>query len=93
MTSFVSTTQLQRESKKILNSDNVFQIVLNNNEFSGIVIPKNSAEQMMESGVFEQIQEELEEMQDKTTCEVIEQGRKNPEGEISFGDFRDKYGI
>lgn len=93
MTVFTSTTALQREGKKILDSDSFFQIVLTNNEFSGIVIPKKSAQKLMDSGVFEQLEEELWELEDKETCRVIEEGRKNPEKGITFSDFRKSHGI
>ncbi len=40
---FISVTQLQRNTKKVL-SDKPFQIILNNNESNGMILSKQAAD-------------------------------------------------
>ncbi len=76
LSSFVSITDLQRGLKKIFYSKQPIHVVLSNNAVSGIVFSKQAAELLLESGALDQIREELWELQDKETVDLVRRSRK-----------------
>jgi len=94
MTHFIPTTQLQRNTKKVLNSEVPFQVILSNSEVAGIVINKKTAKMLLESDALTQMREELWEANDPTTVEMIKNARAGKhEDSISLSDYRAKHGL
>lgn len=90
---FISITNLQRQLKKVFYSKQPIHVVLSNNAVSGLVFSKEAAELLLESGALDQIREELWELHNKETRELVIRSRgKNVKG-TSFKDFRKQYGI
>ncbi len=73
---FISITNLQRQLKKVFYSKQPIHIVLSNNTVSGLVFSKEATKLIMESGVLDQVREELWELQDKETVRVVRESRK-----------------
>lgn len=85
ISSFVSITNLQRGLKKIFYSKQPIHVVLSNNAVSGIVFSKEAAELLLDSGALDQIREELWELQDKETVDLVQKSRKGKsDHSISF---------
>lgn len=76
ITDFISITNLQRNISKVFSSKKPFQIVLSNNAVKGIVIPTKPAKALLESGMLEQLREELWELNDAETIKLVEESRK-----------------
>ncbi len=92
-TTFVPTTQLQRNTKKVLNSDEPFQIILNNNQLQGLLVNKETAQYLLDSGVLEQILEEMWELQDETTSSLVAKARTGKTSPVSWEKFNHKHGL
>ena len=92
ITDFVSTTTLQRDCKKVLNSK-PFQIILQNNKPQGMILSQQATELLTESGILQQIQEEIWEYMDEETVQVITSHRKGKGKPIPLEHFRKKYGV
>lgn len=92
-TSFVPATQLQRNAKKVVNSKSPFQIILNNNEMNGIIVNKKTSQYLIDSGLLEQIQEELFELNDPKTVDIIKKHRQGKTSPIGFDEFNQKHGL
>jgi hypothetical protein len=93
LTEFISITNLQRNMKKVFQSKKPMFLVMSNNAVSGLVISKETAKMLMESGVLDQIREEIEELNDPETRDVmmrIENGDITP---VPFDDFAKEYGV
>lgn len=73
---FISITNLQRNLKKIFISKQPIHIVLSKNTVNGMVFSKGATELLLESGALDQIREELWELHDKDTIQVVRQSRK-----------------
>lgn len=76
LSEFISITNLQRQLKKVFYSKQPIHVVLSNNAVSGIVFSKEAAELLLESGALDQIREELWELQDKETVELVRASKK-----------------
>ena len=81
---FISITSLQREAKKVFDSDHPIRIVLSKNAVVGLVFSKEAAELLMESDVLQQIREELWELNDPETQRVIAQSRSGKGDRVPF---------
>jgi hypothetical protein len=92
-TAFVSTTQLQRNTRGVLRSPSPFQTILNNNQIEGIVINKETAKFLIDSGYLDQVREELWEIADEETSQLIQRAREGKTDAISWEDFHKKHGI
>lgn len=72
---FISITNLQRQLKKVFYSKQPIHVVLSNNAVSGIVFSKEAAELLLQSGALDQIREELWELHDKDTVDLVRSSR------------------
>jgi hypothetical protein len=72
---FVSTTQIQRNPKSVFGKE-PFQIILSNNKPQGMLLSQEVTEYLEKSGILQQIQEELWEISDSETCDVIQDFRQ-----------------
>ncbi|MDP3975724.1 MAG: hypothetical protein Q8P95_02295, partial [bacterium] len=70
-----------------------FQLILSNNKLQGAVLSADVVKYMADSGLLTQIQEELWELQDKVTRNVVQQSRFSNKKMVSLKSFRKKYGI
>jgi len=76
LSEFISITNLQRQLKKVFYSEQPIHVVLSNNAVSGIVFSKEAAELLLQSGALDQIREELWELRDKETVELVRSSKK-----------------
>lgn len=90
---FISITNLQRQLKKVFYSKQPIHVVLSNNDISGIVFSQEAAKLLLESGALDQIREELWELQDKETRELVEADRAGKTTPIPFDTYLAKYGL
>lgn len=90
---FISITNLQRQLKKVFYSKQPIRVILSNNAVSGIVFSKDAAELLLESGALDQIREELWELQDQETRNLVIRGKTGKGKPVSFDSFAKKYGI
>jgi len=90
---FTTTTKIARNGKKEF--DKGIKIVMCNNEDIGMIWGKDYYEFFKNSGLIEQIREEMREANDPETVKLISDFRnwKNQEDSISFDDFVKKYDI
>ncbi len=93
LSEFISITNLQRHLKKVFYSNKPIHLVLSNNEVSGIVFSKEAAEKLLESGALDQLREELWELDDKETRDLVIRSRKGKTKSVPFRDFAKEYGI
>ena len=92
-TVFIPTTQLQRNAKKVLASKEPFQIILNNNQLEGLVVNKETAQYLLDSGTLDQIIEELWELHDEQTSTLVEKSRTHETEPISWEIFNQKHDL
>lgn len=89
---FITTTKIAREGKKAF-SDGC-KVVLYNNQDIWMIRWKDFYDAIKDSGIIEQIKEELWESKDKTTQQVLEEYEEwKRDKSISLDDFRKKYGV
>lgn len=94
MNNFISATEVQRQTTKVLRSKKPFQVVLLNNEATGIVINKEMTEMLLESGALEELRQEMFEYRDSETRKLVEDFRAGKrKGAIEFKKFRGKYDL
>lgn len=93
LSEFISITNLQRHLKKVFYSKKPIHLVLSKNEISGIVFSKEAAELLLQSGALDQIREELWELQDKETRDVVMRSRTEKGDGMLFDDFVKQYGL
>ena len=93
LSEFISITNLQRQLKKVFYSKQPIHLVLSNNTVSGLVFSKEAAELLLESGALDQIREELWELQDPETRDLVIRSRENKTRPSTFKDFRKKHGL
>ena len=93
LSEFISITDLQRQLKKVFYAKQPIHLVLSKNAVSGIVFSKEAAELLLESGALDQIREELWELQDKETSDLVERSRDKKTHPVTFKDFRKRYGV
>lgn len=90
---FISITNLQRQLKNVFSSKTPIRIVLSNNAISGIVISAETAKLLLDSGVIDQLREELWELNDKETRDLVIRSRKGKTKPVPFDSFAKKYGV
>ncbi len=93
LSEFISITHLQRQLKKVFYSKTPMRVVLSHNAVSGIVFSQEAAELLLKSGALDQIQEELWELHDKETRDVVIRSRKGETKPIPFDTFAKEYGV
>ncbi len=93
LSEFISITNLQRQLKKVFYSKQPIHLVLSNNQVSGLVFSKEATELLLESGALDQIREELWELHDKETRDLVIRHRKGQAKPVPFDDFAKKYGV
>lgn len=87
---YISKTDLQRNPDKVF-SKSPFKIVLNNNKQQGMFISQETVDVLMKSGVLSQIQEELFELQDQETIQVIADHKSGKSKPSPFEQFTQKH--
>lgn len=70
------------------------QIVMSNNAITGIVINKEIAEALLKSGALDQLREELWELNDPETAELVRRAKEGDDSDaMPFEDFAKEYGL
>ncbi len=87
---FISITNLQRQLKDVFSSSQPMRIVLSKNALSGIVFSKEAAQMLLESGLLDQLREELWELRDPETRSLVIRHRKGKTKPIPFRKFVQK---
>lgn len=93
LSEFISITNLQRQLKKVFYSKQPIHVVLSNNAVSGIVFSQEAAELLLKSGALDQIREELWELHDKETRDLVVRSRAGKTKPVPFEKFAKEYGI
>lgn len=93
LSEFISITNLQRQLKKVFYSKQPIHVVLSKNAVSGIVFSKEAAQLLLKSGALDQIREELWELHDKETKDLVVRSRTGKTKPVSFDDFAKAYGV
>ena len=94
MPSLISVTHLQRQLKKVLASKKEpFRLILCNNTVSGMVISREAAEIILQSGLLDQLREELWELNDPETCQLVRNAREGKGKPVPFDTVAKKYGL
>ena len=89
---FTTTTNLARNGKKEF--DHGIKIVMHNNKDIWLVVGKDFYEAMKDSGMIEQLREEMREATDPTTVNLLEKDVNNDRSDaIMLDDFRKKYAV
>ncbi len=77
----ISLADLRSQLKEVLHSTYPIRVVLNKNVVCGLIVSQQAAQLLLKSGALNQIREELWELNDKDTVEVVYKSRK--------GDYQD----
>jgi hypothetical protein len=93
LTDFISITALQRNLKSIFASKKPMHVVLSNNAVTGIVLSKEASKLLLDSGVLEQLREELWELHDKDTADLVTQSRSGKTKPVPFASFASEHGV
>ncbi len=90
---FTTTTEIARKGSKIFkNLDQA--IVLNNNKNIWLLLWWQLAQALLDSGVLQQLKEELWELNDQETCDLVSWYKKwDKSDSISLNNFRKKYNM
>jgi len=91
---FTTTTEISRKGSRLFKELKQEAIVLHNNKNIWLVLGWELAQAVLDSGIIQQIREELWELQDKETINLIK-AHKNWEqtDSISLNNYLEKYGI
>jgi len=90
---FTTTTEIARKGSKVFKEYDE-AIVLHNNKNIWLLLGWKLAQAVLDSGVLQQIREELWELNDKETVETIKAYREWKQTDsISLEDFRKKYNM
>lgn len=90
---FTTTTEIARKGSKIFQEFDE-AIVLNNNKNIWLLLWWELAQAVLNSWVLQQIREELWEINDKTTSDLVQWYKEWKKSDsISLRDYRKKYGI
>ncbi len=92
LSDFISITNLQRNLKSVFASEQPLRVVLSKNQVSGLIFSKEAATMLLESGLIEQLREELWELNDRETRNVVKTSREGKKKGTSFHDFVKRYG-
>ncbi len=93
LTDFISITNLQRQMKSVFNGKKPMYFVMSNNTVTGLVISKETTKILMESGVLDQIREEMEELNDPETRDLVIRSREGRTNPVPFDTFAKEYGV
>lgn len=93
LSEFISITNLQRQLKKVFGSKKPIHIVLSRNTVNGLVFSREAAALMMESGMLDHLREELWELNDPETRDLVQRARESKIRPISFNDFAKEHGL
>ncbi len=93
LSDFISITNLQRHLKTVFASKQPMRVVLSKNTINGIVFSKEAATMLLESGLLDQLREELWELNDKETRDVVLQSRQGKTRGVPFNVFAKRYGL
>lgn len=93
LSEFISITNLQRQLKKVFGSRKPVHIVLSRNTVSGLVFSKEAATLMMDSGMLDHLREELWELNDPETRDLVTRVRQGKAHAIPFNDFAKEHGL
>lgn len=88
----VTATELQKQPSKVFKGSPI-QLVFANNKMTGILFTGGLAQKVLDSGLIEQLQEELWEVQDEETSSLIAKSRLGKTKPVSLAAFRKKYGV
>ncbi len=89
---FTTTTNLARNGKKEF--DHGIKVVMYNNKDIWLVVGKDFYEAMKNSGMIEQLMEEMREANDPTTVNLLKKDEINDRSDaILLEDFRKKYAV
>ena len=66
---------------------------MSNNDLTGIVLSKEAAKIILDSGVLDQIREELWELNDPETVQLALDSRQGKTHPIPFDDFAKQHGV
>jgi len=90
---FITTTEIARKGSKIFSIYDE-AIVLNNNKNIGLLLGWDLAKAVLDSWIINQIREELWELNDKETSDLVSWYRKWEKSDsISLENFRKKYEV
>jgi hypothetical protein len=89
----ISITDLQRQLKAVFSGVEPMRVVLSNNVVSGIVFSKEAADLMMQSGILDQLREELWELHDKETTELVARDRAGKTAPVSLDSYLKKHAL
>ncbi|MDO8648653.1 MAG: hypothetical protein Q7R81_02615 [Candidatus Peregrinibacteria bacterium] len=93
LSEFISITNLQRQLKKVFYSKQPIHVVLSNNKVSGIVFSQEAAQLMLDSGMLDQLREELWELDDKETRDLVVRHREGKTRPVLFDGFAKEHGV
>jgi len=93
LSDFISITNLQRQMKKIFSGKQPIHVVLSRNEVSGLVFSQEAARLMLESGVLDQLREELWELDDRETRGLVVRHRAGKTRPVPFNRFAKEHGV
>ncbi len=89
----ISITDLQRQLKGVFDDTEPMRIVLSKNAVRGIVFSKEAAELMMRSGILDQLREELWELHDKETADLVTLDRAGKTSPVTFDSYLKKHAL
>lgn len=92
LSDFISITDLQRHLKTVFGSKQPMRVVLSKNKVNGIVFSKEAATLLLESGMLDQLREELWELNDKETRAVVLRSKQGKAKLVPFSDFVKHHG-
>lgn len=92
LSDFISITDLQRHLKTVFGSKQPMRVVLSKNKVNGIVFSKEAATLLLESGMLDQLREELWELNDKETRDVVLRSKQGKAKTVPFNDFAKRHG-
>lgn len=93
LTEFISITDLQRNLKKIFGSKQSMRVVLSKNAVVGLVFSKEAAQRLLNSDVLRQLREEIWELNDPETRDLVQRSRRGQTKPVPFDTFAKKYGV
>ncbi len=94
LTDFISITDLQKNMKATLASrKQPIRIIMSKNKVTGLIISKEATELLMKSDVLTQLREELWELNDPETRDLMIRHQKGLTNPVPFDSFAKEYGI
>ena len=88
---FISTTKLQRSTKSVFSNKKPYQIILHNNDLAWILLSKDLSKILIDSGLLDQIKEELYEANDKETVNIIKNHRSGKTKPVAYDEIMKNY--